>query len=137
MGVLPDADRVQRRCGPLSSVLLPTVDVRATARIPRRALCGPDAHAGRAQKNQLRFGDPECQPLMARLRGDLVEILWETAAGTLDTVEFDFDPRVGCCVVMCSAGYPGAFEKGKVITGIEDAQAMSDDVIVSWAPRVQ
>lgn len=70
-----------------------------------------------------RFGDPECQPLMARLRGDLVEILWATAAGNLDQVELDFDPRYAVCVVMCAAGYPEKYEKGKVITGIEDAEA--------------
>ncbi|UCD75437.1 MAG: phosphoribosylamine--glycine ligase [Phycisphaerales bacterium] len=74
-----------------------------------------------------RFGDPECQPLMARLQGDLVEILWSTAAGTLRDVEIDFDPRVACCVVLCSGGYPGSYEKGKLITGIEDAEALSDD----------
>ncbi len=74
-----------------------------------------------------RFGDPECQPLMMRLRGDLVEILWATAAGILDQVDFDFDPRVAVCVVMCSAGYPGQYEKGKAITGIEEAEALSGD----------
>jgi len=83
-----------------------------------------------------RFGDPECQPLMARLKGDLVEILWATATGTLANVELDFDNRIACCVVMCSAGYPGSYEKGKTITGIDEAQAMSDgggEVIVFHA----
>ncbi len=83
-----------------------------------------------------RFGDPECQPLMARLKGDLVEILWATATGTLTNVELDFDNRIACCVVMCSEGYPGSYEKGKPITGIEKAQAMSDgggEVIVFHA----
>ena len=75
-----------------------------------------------------RFGDPECQPLMARLRGDLIEILWATAAGTLDQVEIDFDPRIACCVVMCAAGYPGEYEKGKPVTGIEDAEALSGEL---------
>ncbi|MDY7108867.1 MAG: phosphoribosylamine--glycine ligase [Planctomycetota bacterium] len=83
-----------------------------------------------------RFGDPECQPLMARLRGDLLEICWATAAGGLAEVELDFDDRVACCVVMCSAGYPGSYEKGKLITGIEEAEAMgtqAGDVIVFHA----
>ena len=74
-----------------------------------------------------RFGDPECQPLMARLQGDLIEILWATAAGSLDQAEIDFDDRVALCVVMCSAGYPGAYTKGNPITGIEDAEALSGD----------
>jgi phosphoribosylamine--glycine ligase len=74
-----------------------------------------------------RFGDPEGQPLMARLQGDLIEILWATCTGRLNEVEIDFDPRTACCVVMCSEGYPGPFEKGRPITGIADAEALSDD----------
>ncbi len=72
-----------------------------------------------------RFGDPECQPLMMRLKNDLIEVLWATAAGTLDQIELEFDDRVACCVVMCSAGYPGAYETGKIITGIDDAESLS------------
>ncbi|TVQ52848.1 MAG: phosphoribosylamine--glycine ligase [Phycisphaerales bacterium] len=72
-----------------------------------------------------RFGDPECQPLMARLKGDLIEILWATSTGRLGDVDVEFDDRVACCVVMCSEGYPGPYEKGRVITGIENAEALS------------
>jgi phosphoribosylamine--glycine ligase len=74
-----------------------------------------------------RFGDPECQTLMARLQGDLVEILWAAAGGGLDRVEIDFDPRVACCVVMCSKGYPGSYETGKLISGIEEAEGLGRD----------
>ncbi|MBG84163.1 MAG: phosphoribosylamine--glycine ligase [Phycisphaerae bacterium] len=70
-----------------------------------------------------RFGDPECQPLMTRLKGDLVELLWATAAGSLSDAEMDFEDDVACCVVMCSEGYPGSYEKGQPITGIEEAEA--------------
>ena len=90
-----------------------------------------------------RFGDPECQVLLARFRGDLLEVLWATSApgkpgrpGSLDEVSIAFDPRTACCVVMCSAGYPGHYDTGKVITGIEQAEAMSgpgQDVIVFHA----
>jgi phosphoribosylamine---glycine ligase len=72
-----------------------------------------------------RFGDPECQPLMARLKGDLIEILWAAAAGNLDHIDVDFDSRIACCVVMCSGGYPDKYETGKIITGIEDAESLS------------
>ncbi len=72
-----------------------------------------------------RFGDPECQPLMARLKGDLIEILWATTTGTLSELDLEFDERVACCVVMCSEGYPGPYEKGVTITGIERAEALS------------
>jgi phosphoribosylamine--glycine ligase len=74
-----------------------------------------------------RFGDPECQPLMARLKGDLIEICWATATGALSAVEIDFDDRVACCVVMCSEGYPGAYRKGLPITGIEEAEKLGGD----------
>ena len=72
----------------------------------------------------VRFGDPECQPLMTRLQGDLVELLWNTANGSLDQVEFDFDPRTACTVVVCSEGYPGSYTKGHQITGISKAEAL-------------
>jgi phosphoribosylamine---glycine ligase len=73
----------------------------------------------------VRFGDPECQPLMMRLKSDLIEVLWATSTGRLRDVEIEFDDRVACCVVMCSEGYPGAYEKGKLITGIEEAEALA------------
>jgi phosphoribosylamine--glycine ligase len=68
-----------------------------------------------------RFGDPETQPLMARLQGDLVDILWKTAGGELDSAELSFDPRAACCVVVCSAGYPGKVTAGHPVSGLEDA----------------
>ena len=80
----------------------------------------------------VRFGDPECQPLMMRLEGDLLEILWRTAAGTLDEADFRFRPRTACTVVMCAEGYPGDYRKGTEISGLEDAAAL-DDVMVFHA----
>lgn len=73
-----------------------------------------------------RFGDPECQPLMMRLKGDLVDIMTATCDGTLSEVDLNWDDRCCCCVVMASGGYPGAYESGKVITGIEDAESDPD-----------
>jgi len=69
-----------------------------------------------------RFGDPECQPLLMRLQSDLVEIMEATLDGTLDRVELRWDPRPAVCVVMASKGYPGPYEKGKVITGLDLAE---------------
>ena len=108
-------------------VLVPTVDALRREGIEYRGVL----YAGimltpggpKVLEFNCRFGDPECQPLMARLRSDLLEILWATAAGNLDQAEIEFDPRTAVCVVMCAAGYPGPYEKGKVITGIEDAEA--------------
>lgn len=65
-----------------------------------------------------RFGDPETQVLMARFQGDLLKTLWLTATGRLDEVEFSFDPRTACCVVVCSEGYPGSSPKGRPIRGL-------------------
>ena len=73
-----------------------------------------------------RFGDPECQPLMTRLEGDLVEILWRTAVGTLVDASIGFDPRIACCVVLCSEGYPGPYEKGRQISGLESVAETPD-----------
>ncbi len=73
-----------------------------------------------------RFGDPECQPLMMRLKSDLVEAMVATAQHRLDEVTLEFDPRPAVCVVMASGGYPGDYQKGFEITGIEQADAMAD-----------
>jgi len=79
-----------------------------------------------------RFGDPECQPLLVRLKGDLLEAMLAVVDGKLDRVDLNWDQRVACCVVICSGGYPGAYHNGKKITGLEDAAAM-DDVFVFHA----
>ena len=74
----------------------------------------------------VRFGDPETQPLMMRMQGDLLELMLATCHGRLDQVQVYWDKRVCCCVVMASGGYPGSYEKGKPITGIEDAESDPD-----------
>ena len=73
-----------------------------------------------------RFGDPECQPLMMRFKSDLVEAMVATAQHKLADIKIEWDPRPSVCVVMSSGGYPGDYEKGFEITGIEDADAMED-----------
>lgn len=70
-----------------------------------------------------RFGDPETQVIVPRIRGDLVEILWSTAAGRLNDVEFSCDPRSACCVVVCSEGYPGPIRKGLPIDSLPSSSA--------------
>lgn len=71
-----------------------------------------------------RFGDPECQPLMVRLQGDLLEAMVATCEGRLADVDLSWDPRHCCAVVLASGGYPGPYENGKRITGIADAEAL-------------
>ncbi len=73
-----------------------------------------------------RFGDPETQPLMMRLKSDLVEAMVATCEHRLDEIEIEWDPRPAVCVVMASGGYPGSYEKGHEITGITEAEALGD-----------
>jgi len=73
-----------------------------------------------------RFGDPECQPLMMRFKSDLVEAMVATAEHKLADVQIEWDPRPSVCVVMSSGGYPGDYEKGFEITGVDEADAMDD-----------
>ena len=72
-----------------------------------------------------RFGDPETQPIMARLASDFTVLLEAGIDGKLDTVSADWDPRVAMGVVLAAAGYPDAPRKGDVITGIPSATADS------------
>ena len=70
----------------------------------------------------VRFGDPECQPLLMRLQSDLLDILEATVDGRLDEIEPPvWDPRPATCVVMASRGYPGDYERGLEITGLDEA----------------
>jgi phosphoribosylamine--glycine ligase len=84
-----------------------------------------------------RFGDPEAQPLLVRLRSDLVEALEATLDGRLDSVTLEWDERPAVCVVMASGGYPGEYEKGKEITGLETAAAMDDVVVFHAGTRAE
>jgi len=71
-----------------------------------------------------RFGDPETQVLLPRLRGDLVDLLEATIDGRLDSVRAEWDPRAACCVVMASGGYPGEYRTGFAIEGLESGDAL-------------
>jgi phosphoribosylamine--glycine ligase len=73
-----------------------------------------------------RFGDPETQPLMMRLKSDLLEMMLATIDGKLDEVNLQWDPRPALCVVASSRGYPGKYETGTEITGVTEADSMRD-----------
>jgi phosphoribosylamine---glycine ligase len=68
-----------------------------------------------------RFGDPETQVYLTRLRTDLVEVLTASCDGTLADVDLQWRPEAAVCVVMASGGYPGTYPKGKKIHGLEEA----------------
>ncbi|MFQ5538830.1 MAG: phosphoribosylamine--glycine ligase [Candidatus Binatia bacterium] len=67
-----------------------------------------------------RFGDPECQPIMMRLKSDLVPLLEAAIEGRLNRVETKWEDGASVCVVLCAGGYPGAYQKEKIIRGLED-----------------
>ena len=73
-----------------------------------------------------RFGDPETQPLMMRLKTDLAEVMLAVCDGKLDEIDLKWDTRPAISIVAASKGYPGIYPKGLPITGIADADAMSD-----------
>ena len=77
-----------------------------------------------------RMGDPETQPLLMRLKSDLMEVLLSATDGTLDKVELEWDRRVALGVVMAAAGYPATPRKGDVITGLP---VDTDDAVVFHA----
>lgn len=79
-----------------------------------------------------RFGDPETQVILPRLKNDLVDVMLACAEQRLDEVELSWRDEWAVAVVLTSAGYPGIYEKGKVITGVEDADAL-DGVTVYHA----
>lgn len=80
----------------------------------------------------VRFGDPETQVVLPRLESDLVDIMLAVAQGRPEDVELSWSDKWAVSVVLASGGYPGSYEKGKVILGVSDAEEM-DDVIVFHA----
>lgn len=79
-----------------------------------------------------RFGDPETQVIMPRLESDALEAFYMVATGKLDALDLRWTDQAAVCVVLASDGYPGSYEKGKVILGIEEAEEL-DGVTVFHA----
>jgi len=76
----------------------------------------------------VRFGDPECQPLMSRLKSDLGDVLLAAAEKRLDGVELEWEAGSSLCVVVASDGYPGSFDKGQAIGGLDAVEAAGTTV---------
>ncbi len=71
-----------------------------------------------------RFGDPEAQPLLSRMKSDVVPVLLDCARGELTTKALEWYDRASVCVVMAAGGYPADYAKGDIISGIDDANAV-------------
>jgi len=111
----------------IGEVIVPTVHAMGRESRPYRGVL----YAGimvtrngpRVLEFNVRFGDPETQAILPRLKSDLVPVLEGVAAGSLEDASFELDERSAVCVALASGGYPGRYEKGKVITGLEEAEA--------------
>ena len=112
-------------------VLVPTIHAMKRGRRMFRGVL----YAGLMMTNQgpkvleynVRFGDPECQPLLMRLKSDIVDILEAVVDGRLDSIATpQWDPRPAVCVVMASEGYPGKYARGRVIRGLDEAAKVPD-----------
>ena len=122
------AEKVHREA--MEKVMIPTV--RGMAREGRRYQ--GVLYAGLMIKDEkpkvlefnARFGDPEAQPLLMRMKSDLIPVLEATIDGKLSGLKMELEARSSVCVVMASGGYPGYYEKGKVISGLEEAAKVRD-----------
>lgn len=133
-------------------VFVPTIDGLNRVGAPYRGIlyAGLMLTAGgpKVLEFNARFGDPEAQPILMRLKSDLLDVILATCDGTLDKQKLQWDSRPAVCVVMSSPGYPGDYEKGLPISGIEEAEklgdvkvfhagtAMKDDQLVTNGGRV-
>jgi phosphoribosylamine--glycine ligase len=114
-------------------ILVPTIDGMNRNETPYRGVL----YAGlmltqggpRVLEYNCRFGDPETQPILLRLKSDLLDVMLAVCTGKLDTIALQWDERPAVCVVMSSGGYPGSYEKGKVITGLDEAAKLRDVVV--------
>lgn len=120
----------------MNNIFLPTIKAMATEGRPFKGVLYfglmMTADGVKVIEYNCRFGDPETQVVLPRLKTDLVEIMNAVIDERLDEIDIEWADNAAVCVVMASGGYPVSYEKGFEITGIEDANAM-DNVIVFHA----
>jgi phosphoribosylamine--glycine ligase len=112
----------------MGEIMIPAVKALAAEGYPYRGVL----YAGLMIKDgepkvlefNCRLGDPETQPIFMRMKGDLVPVMEACIRGGLADLEIGWDPRTAVCVVMASQGYPGSYEKGKRIKGLERVEGM-------------
>ena len=117
----------------MSEVMIPAVNGMAAEGRPYKGVL----YAGlMIQNDQIkvlefnaRFGDPEAQPLLMRLKNDIIEIMEAVICGRLDACKLEIDDRASVCVVMASKGYPGSYPKGLPVSGLEDARKLKNVIV--------
>ncbi|MFN9464834.1 MAG: phosphoribosylamine--glycine ligase [Planctomycetota bacterium] len=112
-------------------ILVPTIHTMKRSRKPFRGVLYAGlmltANGPKVLEYNVRFGDPECQPILMRLKSDLLDILEATVDGRLGEIDPPvWDTRPSICVVMASAGYPGEYSKDHEITGLDKASGIAD-----------
>jgi phosphoribosylamine---glycine ligase len=117
----------------MAEVMRRTVDGMATeGRTYRGVLYAGlmvDGESVKTLEFNARFGDPECQPLLMRMKSDIVPILLAVASGDLSGVEVEWHDKAAVCVVLAAPGYPGDYKKGDVISGLDAAGELEDVVV--------
>lgn len=121
-------------------ILIPIVDAMNRNGTPYKGVLYAGlmltAAGPRVLEFNVRFGDPETQPILMRLKSDLLEVLVAVCDQKLEDVTLKWDQKASVCVVMASKGYPEDYEKGKIITGLQEAASM-EDVLVFHAGTAQ
>jgi len=84
-----------------------------------------------------RFGDPEAQPILMRMRTDLIDVVEAAIEGRLDGMELEWDSRAAVCVVLASDGYPGSYETGKKIIGLDEVEKMKDIMVFHAGTKLE
>lgn len=114
----------------IREILVPTVDGMNRNDTPYRGIlyAGVMLTQGgpRVLEFNVRFGDPETQPILMRMKSDLLDVMEAVCDGRLGDISIQWDERPAVCVVMSSGGYPGNYEKGKVIRGLDEAAKLKD-----------
>ena len=117
----------------MKEVMLPTVKAMAAEGCPYRGVLYAGLMIDGDRINVLefnaRFGDPEAQPLLIRMKNDIVPVMEAVIDGRLGTCSLDIDKRASVCVVMASGGYPGKYKKGLPISGLDKVRRMKGVVV--------
>ena len=117
----------------MAEVMQPTVDGMAAEGRPYRGVLYAglmiDGKEIKTLEFNARFGDPECQPLLMRMKSDIVPLLLAVAEGDLGEMAIEWHDRAAVCVVMAAGGYPEAYTKGDEILGLEEARKIGDMVV--------
>jgi len=123
----------------MDQIILPTVRGAAEQGCPYKGVLYAGlmiaADGPKLIEYNVRFGDPECQPMVMRLKSDLLPALVASADGKLDGVTLKWRPEAALTVVMATKGYPGHYEKGSEIKGLEKAGALEGVVVFHAGTR--